>query len=91
MAILETLIFIKDKPLQNHNEIHIYSDSKSVLQYISIETYPKYQNIKVIIEAILKLLIIINHKQPNLMIYFQKVKSHTNIAGNNFIDKKVNS
>ena len=53
MALLITIQFIKNNPLNNKNKITIYSDSKTALDYIDLCTYPKYENIRILIESIL--------------------------------------
>lgn len=90
MAIHSNLAFINSNP-STSRVINIYSDSKIALQYIQLTTYPKYQNTKILIESILKLLWIIQYKSPNLIINFIKVKSHSFIMGNERIDKLVRS
>ena len=90
MAVFSVLIYIKQHPpIQYKNTIYIYSDSLTVLQYLNFSSFPKYNNTKQIIEKILKILIIIQHQHPNLMIQIIKVKSHTNIKGNIIIDNLV--
>ena len=90
MAILSTIQFIYMNPDTTQNTINIYSDSKITLRYIKMTTLPKYQNIKILIEIIFKILTLIQHHLPLLKINFQKVKSHSNIKGNDIIDKYVN-
>ena len=41
------------------------------------------------VEKKFKLLCIIQYEQPQTKFQFKKVKSHTNISGNNIIDSKV--
>ena len=92
MALLATLQYIKGDPSKPfHNAITIFSDSLTTLQYTSLKTYSKCQNIKILIESTFKSLILINPQQQNIRIIFQKVKSHTNIKGNNEIDELVNN
>ena len=90
MAIISTLHLIKNNPIKTQQEINIYSDSKTCLLFIKLVTYPKYHNIKILIESILKLLNLIQYQQPLTTINFHKVKSHSNVKGNEIIDKYVN-
>ena len=96
MAIYEVLKYINKNPLRNNknkgkNTINIYSDSKIALQYIKLQSYPKYQNTKIQIEKCLQKLHIIQNEYKYIKIKLIKVKSHSNIQGNNIIDKLVRS
>ena len=88
MAIHSLLTFIKNKP-SNKPKVNIFTDCQTFLQYLDFTSFPKYNNIKLIMESIFKTLSIIQYKNPNLTIKFYKVKSHSNISGNNTIDKLV--
>ena len=87
MAILISLLFIKDNPPTPHH-VNIFTDCKLILQYLNFESYPKYNNIRALVQAIFKTLTIIKYKHPKITISFIKVKSQTDIMGNNIIDKK---
>ena len=88
MAIISALGFINDNP-PNQTQIYIFTDCQQILQYLKFVAFPKYNNVKLLTEGVLKLLLLIHHKYPNLIIYLNKVKSHTNIDGNNIIDSLV--
>ena len=88
MAILLTLTFIKNnKP--DKNKINIFTDCQLVLSYLKFIAFPKYNNIRLIMQAIFKTLLLIQNLNTNLQIIFKKVKSHSNIIGNNIIDNLV--
>ena len=76
MAILAVLICIKNK-LPTNSKIFIFTDCQTVLQYLTFQAYPKYNNVKQIIQAVLNSLTIIQHKSPKTKIYINKVKSHS--------------
>ena len=88
MAVLSALCYIKNN-LSPNPKINIYTDCQTVLQYLNFQAYPKYNNTRNIIQAILRTLCLIQNKNPNLRISINKVKAHTNIDGNNIIDKMV--
>ena len=88
MAMLNALSFIKNNCL-TLSKVNIFTDCQLVLQYLEFKTYPKYNNIRLIMQAILRTLILIQHKNPKTNIIINKVKSHSNISGNNIIDKAV--
>ena len=75
MAIFDVIHFIQQNTFQQHT-INIYTDCKLILQYLSFDAYPKYNNTRVIMQTIFKLLTIIQKQKPKLHIKFKKVKSH---------------
>ena len=88
MAILIALTYIKKNPPYK-STINIFTDCQLALQYLNFDSYPKYNNIKLIVQSILKTLALIQFKNTDKTINFHKVKSHSNIPGNNKIDKMV--
>ena len=94
MAINEVLKYIKKNPFRENknkskNIINIFSDSKIALQYLKLQSYPKYQNIKILIEKCLQKMQIIQDEYNYMKIKLIKVKAHSDIQGNNIIDKLV--
>ena len=89
MAILTTLTCINKNPPIHSNLLNIYRDCQVVLQLLNLESFPKYNNIKILIQSIFKTLILIQYKNPNIIISLYKVKSHSLISGNNKIDLLV--
>ncbi len=71
--------------ITNHKLIYI--DNLSILQFLNFECYPKYNNIKLIIESILIKLKQIQIKFPHIIIYFCKIKSHSGNVQNGIADK----
>ena len=88
MAVLSSLQYIHRHP-PPISKINLYTDCQSILQYLNFSAFPKYNTVKIIIEAILKTLTLMQYKSPALKIYLKKVKSHTDISGNNTIDALV--
>ena len=88
MAILDTSSNIKTTH-PSSSKINIFTDCQAALQYLSFKAFPKYNNIKLIVQAIFKLFTMIQKVQPKLKIHMHKVKSHSNITGNNIIDNLV--
>ena len=91
-AIALLLKYINGNPPTNHQNaqfINIYCDSLQILQFLKFHSYPKYNNLKIIIEQCLCQLLSIQSKYKNIHINLFKVKSHTDISGNIQIDKPV--
>ena len=94
LAIDSVLSFINNHPpngSQNFvpKNINIYSDSLSTLQYLTLKYFPKYNDTKEWIEKCLLELINIQSNHSNIHINLRKVKSHSNIPGNDKVDKMV--
>ncbi len=70
-----------------NTQINIYIDNLSILQFLKFECYPKYNNIKLIIESILIKLKQIKIKYPTLHITFYKIKAHSGNVQNGVVDK----
>ena len=81
--VLNYIIANKDKQI---NEIHIFIDNKSILNFLKGLTFPKYNDNKIIINSILLKLTQISHKFPNTMISFHKIKAHSSNPYNNRVD-----
>ena len=79
---------MKNNP-PTQTKVNIYTDCQVALQFLNFESYPKYNNIKTIIQAILQILLMIQTNYPNISINITKIKSHANVPGNNIIDRKV--
>ena len=67
--------------------MYIHVDSLPLLNLLRGNSFPKYDSMKKLIEQIYVLLNIIINNNMYQYIYFKKVKSHSNILGNNLVDK----
>ena len=76
-AINVVLNYIINSDINTINIIHIHCDNYSILSFLKCYTFPKYNNIKLIIESSFIKLIKIQDKYPHLLIKFHKVKSHS--------------
>ncbi|MCP4988761.1 MAG: hypothetical protein GY928_22740, partial [Colwellia sp.] len=81
---------LTDKVYDQILRVKIYVDNKPILQFISGETYPKYNNIKIMIQNIFIKLLQIQHTLPHCHIAFKKIKSHSDITINDAVDKIAN-
>ena len=86
LAIINLLQYIKNN-IQQINCIYIFVDSLSVLQFIKGDNYPKYNNIKKLIQQIFILIKYIHLINKINIIYFKKVRSHSNEINNELVDK----
>ena len=90
MAIVLLLKYLNKNPPINpqiDHTINIYSDSLTILRYLTLHSYPKYNDLKQVIERCLRILLSIQGNHKNIHINLIKVKSHADIPGNNEIDK----
>ena len=91
MTINSLLQYINDNPPLNTetNHINIYSDGLSVLRFLKLQSFPRYDDAKLIIEQCFRHLNEIQNNHHKLHINLKKVQSHTNIRGNNAVDELV--
>ena len=96
MALSSLLKFINKNPpkssktnTQRKQHINIYGDSLITLQFLNFQSYPKYNDSRLLIQKCLESLKSIQTENRSIHINIKKVKSHTNIQGNNQIDKLV--
>ena len=72
MAILLTLQHIKNSPPDQH-KVNIFTDCKTALQYLNFDSYPKYNNIRLIVQTILRILLLIQNQHPEIKIYSERL------------------
>lgn len=85
-AIKDLLNFILRKYNKNIDVIYIHVDNLPVLSFIKRESFPKYNNIKNLLQEIYKLCNEIIYKKKTNLIYFKKIRSHTGNFGNEWAD-----
>ena len=71
LALLSALSYIKDNPSKDKT-MNIFTDCQTVLQFLNFQPYPKYNSIRLIIQATIKTLSMIQYYNPNLTIIIKR-------------------